>query len=63
MWGISLFSEKEENYDSDITDKTDPDQAKSKHWVLKLNGVEATSDLGVKLKAALCSHYKVNASL
>ncbi len=29
--GISLFSEKKENYDSDTADDTDPDQAKNKH--------------------------------
>lgn len=41
----------------------DPDQVKSKYWVPKLDGGEATSDSKVKLKAALYSHSKVNVSL
>lgn len=41
---ISSFREKNENYDSDIANNRDLDQAESKYWVSKLNGGEATSN-------------------
>ncbi len=61
--GISLSSKKEKNYNSDTIDNTDLDQTKSKYRVPRLNGGKATSYYIVKLKAALYSHSKVNASL
>ncbi len=60
---ISLFSEKEENYDSDIANDTDLDQAEDKYPVPRLNGGKAISNERVKLNDVLCSHSKVNTSL
>ncbi len=42
--GISLSSEKEENYDSNTIDDTDSDQAEGKYPFSRLNEGEATSD-------------------
>ncbi len=41
---ISSSSEKEKNYNNNTTDNTDPDQAKGKYLVPRLDRSKATSD-------------------